>query len=346
MDFVKSMGVGINLGNTLEACGDWISADDLSNYETAWGSPVITEDIIKGYKDMGFGVIRIPVSWSNMMGENYTINPDLIERVKTVAGWVLKHDMKAIVNIHYDNGWLGKFGTEKEECMKRYESFWTQICEAFKDYSLDLMFESLNEDGGWSDIWNRYGGSTNGKAESYDLLREVNQKFVDIVRASGGNNADRHLLIAGYCTDVYNTCDEMFVMPDDPKNRCAVSIHYYTPGTFALLTEDASWGKARYDWGTEEDYKELNDMLDLVYERFIKNGVPVIIGEYGCAAGNKDYESVREYTSAVCEAIYTRSMCPVLWDTVSSGFYDRHTIEPLRPDIISDFAEIVKLERR
>ena len=87
---------------------------------------------------------------------------------------------------------------------------------------------------------NRYSDEGDKKA-SYDLLNEINQKFVDIIRTSGGNNEKRHLLIAGYNTDFELTSDEMFKIPNDKENRCAVSVHYYTPPTFALLDKDASW---------------------------------------------------------------------------------------------------------
>lgn len=320
VDLVKDMGIGINLGNTFEAQS---GGDDVFNYETAWGSPEITKEIIKGYADSGFGVLRVPVAWSNMMGDNYTVSTEYIARVKQVTDWAIDEGMYVIVNIHWDGGWWEKFPTDKDECMKKYTRIWEQLSQAFKDYSDYLMFESLNEEGGWNDVWNRYGGSDDGKAESYGLLNEINQKFVDIVRASGGNNKDRHLLIAGYGTDIELTCDELFVMPTDPKNRCAVSVHYYTPSTFAILKEDADWGKARTDWGTEADYEELEKYMNMAKETFIDKGIPVILGEYTCAAmENKTEEVIRNYNSAVTESAYKKGICPVIWDTTGS-YYDR-----------------------
>lgn len=333
---VKEMGLGINLGNTMEACGDWInSSGGVRAYETAWGSPVITENMIKGYADCGFGVLRIPVAWSNLMGDNYTINPDYIARVKQIADWTINSGMYAIVNIHYDSGWWERFPAEKEECMKKYTRIWEQISDAFKDYGDKLMFESLNEEGGWDSMWNKYSGSTNGKADSFGLLNEINQRFVDIVRASGGNNSLRHLLIAGYNTDIELTCDSAFVMPKDNVDRYAVSVHYYTPSTFCILEEDASWGKAKTDWGSSSDIAELQKYMDMLKKNFVDKGIPVIIGEYGVATKNKQPETIRLFLSSVAKEAYDRDMCPVLWD-ITNVFYDRQKC---------DFIDSVLLEQ-
>ncbi|MBQ1463548.1 MAG: glycoside hydrolase family 5 protein [Ruminococcus sp.] len=324
MELVRDMGIGINLGNTFESCGDWIDSSSVSNFERGWGSPLITEEIIKGYADCGFGVLRVPVAWSNMMDmDTYQIDQSYIDRVKEVVGWAIDDGMYVIMNIHWDGGWWDGFPTRKEQCMERYRAIWTQLCENFGSFSDKLMFESLNEEGGWSELWDRYSGSEEGKAESYALLGEINQEFVNIVRSSGGNNEKRHLLIAGYNTDVDLTCDDMFVLPDDPALRYAVSVHYYTPSTFCILDKDASWGKAKSTWGSPRDYTELNGYMDKLKERFIDQGIPVIVGEYGAVAtANKTDETIRKYNTAVTEAMYSRGICPVLWDTTGT-FYDR-----------------------
>lgn len=116
----------------------------------------------------------------------------------------------------------------------------------------------------------------------------------------------------------------MFKLPNDPANKMAVSVHYYVPSVFAILTEDADWGEARDTWGTEEDYAELYSYMDTAKETYVDNGIPVIVGEYGCPSENKDPESVERYLQSVCEAVYTRNMCPIIWD-VPGGYYDRET---------------------
>lgn len=340
-EFVEKMGMGINLGNTFEAAGDWINGDEVSDYETAWGSPIITKEMIKGYADAGFGCIRVPVAWSNMMSEDYTIHPDYIERVKEVVGWIVEYDMIVILNIHWDGGWWEKFPTEYDECMKKYTRIWTQLCDAFGDFSDMVMFESLNEEGGWSSLWTEWSGTQEGKERSYEILNDINQEFVDIVRESGKNNETRHLLIAGYTTDIVKTCDELFEVPFDPEERLAVSVHYYTPPTFCVIDEDASWGKARSDWGSEKDYKELYSLLDKVKERFVDNGIPVVVGEFGCTTSNKTPEVVDLFLSEVTKAIAERDMCPVLWDT-TGGFYDRYNCKINKPETLAKMLDAIK----
>lgn len=344
MEIVRDMGVGINLGNTFESCGDWIAQwgdGTPKSYETAWGSPEITQDMIQGYADEGFGVIRIPVAWSNMMGENYTISSEYLARVKQVVDWSLDTGMYVILNIHYDNGWWSDFPTKKDECMKKYTRVWEQLTDAFGDYDDKLMFESLNEEGGWDSVWNQWTGTEDQKKQSYALLNEINQKFVDIVRSSGKNNAERHLLIAGYKTDVALTCDPLFEMPEDSAGRCAVSVHYYTPSPFAILEEDADWAKMRSTWGTDEDFKELDNNMTMLKTTFIDNGIPVIIGEYGCPKKNKDADSVRLFLSSVCETAYENQLCPVLWD-ISELHYDRNNCKMYDEELKNSIMSVVE----
>ena len=329
-ELVRDMGIGINLGNTMEACGDWIaeySDGQPKDYETAWGSPVITKEIIEGIAKEGFGVLRIPVAWSNMMKEDgtYTINTAYDARVHEIVDWTLGCGMYAIINIHWDGGWVNDFPKKKDESMKRFTRMWEQIADSFKDYSDYLMFESQNEELGWESVWNPWGG-TEGKAESYALCNEINQAFVDTIRKSGGNNPKRHLLISGYNTGIDRTCDSLFQMPQDPANRMAVSVHYYSPAGFAILTEDADWGKATPTWGSDADYASLRSEMQMMKSNFTDKGIPVIIGEYGCPTKNKEPESVRRFISSVCEEAYTCGHCPVLWST-PGGHYDREACQ-------------------
>ena len=344
MELVHEMELGINLGNTFESAG--FSAMTVTAYETAWGSPVITPKMIEGYAECGFGVLRIPVAWSNLMGDDYTINEKYLTRVKSVVNCALNAGLYVILNIHWDGGWWTGFAVpeEKDECMYKYERIWTQLTEAFRDYGDYLMFESLNEEGCWDTIWNRWGGSE-GKDVAFGLLNEINQKFVDIVRASGGNNEQRHLLIAGYATDIEWTCDEFFKMPNDPAGRMAVSVHYYTPSTFAILDQDAEWGKVQTNWGTDAEYEELNRNMDMMKEHFVDKGIPVIIGEYGSVTRGKEEGAVNRFLTAVCEAAYTRGMCPVLWD-ITDVFYNRRKAEFVDQDLLEGLMSIKGMERK
>ena len=343
MELVRDMGIGINLGNTLESAGDWIkqwSDGSVHAYETAWGSPDVTKEMIQGYADEGFGVLRIPVAWTNRMQDDgtYTIDKEWMDRVTQVVDWTLEANMYAIINIHWDYGWMNDYPENHDECLNRFTRYWEQIAAHFQDYGDHLMFEAQNEELGWNTVWNRWGG-TNGKERAYELVGEVNQRFVDTVRASGGNNAQRHLLISGYNTDVELTCDPLFIIPDDPAGRLAVSVHYYTPAGFAILEEDADWGKASRTWGTPQEIEELTRNMDLLKTTFIDKGLPVIIGEYGCPLKNKDMDSVRLFLRSVCSAAYERQLCPVLWDT-TGNVYDRDACKISDAQIKASFAEI------
>jgi len=335
MELVKDMGLGINLGNTFESNDDpedwngwqehrWINGTTVNAYEIAWGSPTITKAMIDGYKSAGFKTVRIPVSWTNLMsdtarGGSYTISPDLLARVDQVVDWVLEDGMYAIVNLHHQKWWIQRYlPTDSAECMRKYTRIWEQVSAKFKDKSDYLILESMNEEGVWQDVWNRWSGEGN-KARAYGLLNAINQKFVDIIRASGGNNGERHLLIAGYDTNIGYTSDPAFKMPTDPKSRCAVSVHYYDPFGFTHINEDGDWTPFLGTWGTQSDINSLNTEISKMKTNFVDNGIPVIIGEYGFAAKlnearGRTQEQVTNYTLKVAEAIYSRDMCPVLWD--------------------------------
>lgn len=322
LDITKSMGIGINLGNTFEAfgCGD----GDPSKYYTCWGSPKITQKMIQGYKDLGFKSLRVPVHWFNMMASDYTPSQDYIKVVKEVVDWALQAGLYVIVNLHHDNDVLFKnWPNNKETSMKNYKTIWTTVAKAFREYDDHLILESLNEEGCWDSIYNRWGDGS-GKSNVFNLLNEINQAFVDLVRKDGGNNAKRTLLIAGYCTDFKETSDSAFKMPSDPANNMAVSVHYYNPSTFTILTADADWGKVQKTWGTDAEVKELNSLFDMVKNAFISKGFGVIVGEFGTVTEGKDMNSVRKYLTTVAKAASSRGMAALLWDT-PGGFYDRNS---------------------
>jgi endoglucanase len=354
MQAVRDMGLGINLGNTMEAlivcdpgdsgCENWVNS--METLETTWGSPVITSAMIKGYADAGFETVRIPVAWSNKMignnpGGNYTISPAVMNRVEEIVDEVLANGMYAILNIHYDGGWWEKFPTDSAECMKKYKRIWEQVSDRFKNKSGHLVFESLNEEGRWNDVWYIWGSTASdpvAKARAYGILNAINQEFTDLVRASGGNNAARHLLIAGYETNIDRTIDPLFKMPTDAQNRQAVSVHYYDPFGFTHINGDGEWTPFLATWGTPADIQSLNNEMNKLKTAFVDKGIPVIVGEYGFAAKlnegrGRTQEQVRNYTVAVAKAIYDLNMCPVLWDVQlnpSNGdviyYYDRNTV--------------------
>ena len=338
-DVVHEMGLGINLGNTMESCGTWINSSSVSNYEVAWGAPITTQEMITGMKNAGFHSIRIPVAWSNMMSSdgNYTINKAYFDRVETVMNYAFNAGMYVIVNIHYDSGWWSEFGSPdasvRAAAMEKYKAMWTQIANRYKEYSDYLIFESANEELGASLNTSSdtiTSGYFTSEDEIYKQVANINQTFVDIVRGTGGNNASRFLLIAGYDTNITRTCDKRFVMPKDTiASHMFISVHYYEPATYCIAdSPDNSWGYSD-SWGTTSDIEEMKSSFNSMRLNYINKGIPVIIGEYGVADGKKsdgtryrkDGRDVFIYN--VCKYALDHSMCPMLWDI--NRIYSRST---------------------
>jgi endoglucanase len=342
VELVKRMGLGWNLGNTMEACG--VKGVTVRDFETGWGNPVTTRELFAKLRAAGFSSVRIPVAWSNLMGQGYAIHPQLMERVQWIVNAALAEGMIVVVNIHWDGGWWSKFPSDEAGSMQRYKKMWSQIAARFKDYPETLVFESLNEEGCFNSVWDRYGKGSMGKPRAYGILLRINQAFVDLVRGSGGLNAQRHLLIAGYATDIDLTVDAAFQMPQDPSGRCIVSVHYYTPFPFAGLDKDTDWAKARRTWGTSADLAELDANMKKMKARFLDRGVPVIVGEYGSEKKNKDPGSVRNYLLTVSEKAYQMGMCPMLWDPGSH--FDRRALKFSDPALPEGYRKILATSRR
>ena len=340
MAFSHRMGIGWNLGNTLDARSD--QARSVRDEETAWGNPVTTKAMIDGIKASGFNSVRIPVAWSNLMGPDNAISPELMARVDQVAHYGLDNGMYVIINIHWDGGWIHNFSTDYDGTMKKYAAIWTQIASHFKGSSDHLIFESMNEEGSFSDLWNEHGGTLEQKTKAYGVLNAINQRFTDLVRASGGSNTRRYLLIAGYGTDIGRTVDSDFQMPRDPAARSLVSVHYYSPATFAILEKDADWGKAASTWGTPEEVAAVKRDLLPLKARFLDHGIPVVIGEYGCPA-QKDPASVVKYLTTVAGIAHTLGCVPMLWD--AGGFYNRRTLKWNDPQVGAALARIASTPR-
>ncbi len=331
LELSKKMGNGINLSNTMEAFG----ADELGlgkdpkEYETFWGQPVTTPELMKLYKESGFDTIRIPVAWTNAMdwkNKNYVIGTDYIDRVEEIVNYALDAGLYVIFNDHWDGDWWGMFGSASEEtraeAWKLYEAMWTQLAVRFKNYSEKVIFEGGNEE-----IGNRLNdvfavpdsGSLKGD-EIYEVANKINQKFVDVVRKTGGNNSQRFLLIPGYNTDIGMTCDDRFVMPkDSAKDKLFLSVHYYTPWGYC-------GGSSVTHWGTVREVGEMNNNMEKL-SRFVDAGYGVIIGEYGTGLrsdgtlkdGNMDWH---ENFLDNCDYY---NYVPVMWDTGEWGMFDRKT---------------------
>lgn len=350
LEATRLMGNGINLGNTLEACDNnvGIKTNTPLSYETHWGQPKTTQAMIDGMKAAGFDTIRIPVAWmtnaTHLYEGDYTIDADYMDRVEEVVRYARKAGMYVIINDHWDGGWYGMFGSESAEtralAMEAYKGMWQQIAERFRDYSDYLIFESANEElGGRFDENSPLYCSDSvvtylNDDERYALTNEINQTFVDVVRATGGNNATRFLLIAGYSTDINQTCDDRFQMPKDTADsKLMVSVHYYDPWSYCGASSAVSATK----WGKVSDYEYMDQQLAKM-TKFTEAGYGVVIGEYGalpCSDGLKD--NTLAYHTAFLDACTKYNLTNCLWDC--SGLYKRVSQTFADDDILAMYQE-------
>ena len=349
VQFSQNLMPGWNLGNQLESNSDGTPS------ETAWGNPVITENLIKQVKAQGFKSIRIPVSYLSKIGAgpNYTIDSKWLDRVQEVVDMCIDNGLYAIINVHGDGyysikgGWLlcGESASEQKTIKAKYEKVWEQIAKRFKNYDDHLVFESMNEE---------YDGTYNNPTpEYYNNINAYNQIFVDTVRKAGGKNNSRYLLIPGWNTDINFTtgdCDTYtmeakFVIPND--SRIMISVHYYTPWEFC--------GEEGYDtfykWGDSvkkfvkrrQSETLVNRQFDKLYNAFIKNGYGVGIGEYGSIDRTHKDKSNTTYRAYFAEyvnyAAHQRNIVTVYWDNGYNGkhgfgLFDRTKCTVTQPEII------------
>ncbi len=350
LEATRLMGNGINLGNTMEACDNnvGIKTNTPLSYETHWGQPKTTQAMIDGMKAAGFDTIRIPVAWmtnaTHLYEGDYTIDADYMDRVEEVVRYARKAGMYVIINDHWDGGWYGMFGSESAEtralAMEAYKGMWQQIAECFRDYSDYLIFESANEElGGRFDENSPLYCSDSVVTyltddERYALTNEINQTFVDVVRATGGNNATRFLLIAGYSTNIDQTCDDRFQMPKDTADsKLMVSVHYYDPWSYCGASSAASATK----WGKVSDYEYLDQQLAKM-TKFTEAGYGVVIGEYGALPGSDGLkDNTLAYHTAFLDACTKYNLTNCLWDC--SGLYKRVSQTFADDDILAMYQE-------
>ena len=348
LELVHLMGNGTNLGNTMEACDTNIGSIysyNPSYYETAWSQPVTTPEMIQGMKDAGFDTLRIPVAWmtnaTNLATDgDYTIAPEYLDRVEEIVNYALDAGMFVIINDHWDGGWYGMFGSETEAtrqlAMEAYIGMWKQIAERFEKYDYHLIFEGANEEIGarfdensalyCDDSVQSYYSDD----EKYELANKVNQTFVDTVRGTGGNNAQRFLLIPGFGTNIANTCDDRFVMPTDTAtDRLLISVHYYDPWSYC------GDGQSTVKWGTKDDIQYMMDTLAQM-TKFTDQGYGVVIGEYGVLYATQVQENTDLYHEcflSLCD-LYNYTSC--LWDC--SAFFNRSELTMV-PELADYYAK-------
>lgn len=332
MEWVKQVYAGINLGNTLESTGG----------ETAWGAPMTSQAIIDYIKEIGFTAIRIPCSWNQYLeADGITVQASWMARVKEVVDYCINADLHIILNVHWDGGWMEEHcdaSVDTEETITGIENklyaIWTQIATTFRDYDGRLVFAGANEPA----VDNR---------EDFYVLKRYEQAFVNAVRATGGNNTWRNLIVQGPRTNIDYT-DLWMELPEDlTPGRLMVEVHHY-PYNFTLNEDPETctyfWGKPYAQYGpVDEEYQEdyVHSQFAKMKARFVDRGIPVILGEYAVTYRthpDSSLQSVCEesegyYTGYVTEQAKNYGLAPFLWDTTGSRLYDRTTLQIILPTI-------------
>lgn len=340
IEIVNEMSPGWNLGNTLEAATSWTGADLWNNKgglgaETGWQGTKTTQQIIDFVRDQGFRSVRIPCAWAYghiADAATYTIDAQWMARVREIVDYCINDGLYVVLNEHWDGGWLENNIADNDlnhigERKYILQKLWTQIATEFKDYDEHLLFAGLNEPNAEDQT------ATNN-------LAQYNQAFVDAVRATGGNNQRRVLVVQGPSTNIDHTCNYMKKkMPKDVvEGKLAIEVHYYAPWQFWGMGKDESWGNRFFYWGSgnhvagskynatwgEESY--MKEELQKMKTNFLDKGYPVVIGEFG--ANWRDLSSLSGENQAKHNAsiqVHYRelfSLCkqmggmvPMVWDT-------------------------------
>ncbi|MCR5121553.1 MAG: cellulase family glycosylhydrolase, partial [Ruminococcus sp.] len=329
---VTDMGLGWNLGNSLDSySGTTIGSNRGStSSETAWGNPATTKELIDLVKNSGIKTVRVPVTWYEHMDPNtYQIDPTWMSRVEQVVNYVLDDDMYCIINVHHDTGekgWLKANSTDLDNKKKMFKSIWEQLSEHFGDYGDKLLFEGFNEilDGSSNQWWIP-------SSEACPISNDLNQMFVDIVRSSGGNNAKRTLICNTYCGGANSEITSQYVLPKDTvSNKLIVEAHVYQPFEFTheSYPEETTWTSPR-----------LDSVLNNLNSTFVQKGIPVIIGEFGCANKN-NMDQITSWAKYLVETCTNRGIGCIWWDNGSQyKIYNRRTLKITQPDLLNAMLE-------
>jgi len=337
---VGNMKYGWNLGNTFDAYSDPTANKD---YETSWGQPKTTTVMINGISTAGLKTIRIPVSWHNHMNDAFTVDTAWIERVQQVVDWAIAENLYVIINIHHDNAknWYFPDDAHVEKTQAYVKRIWKQIGLRFRNYDEHLIFEFLNEPRivGYANEWN-WSDSDTVLVEAADNINTLNQLALDTIRATGGNNDKRFVMITPYAASPWAALSSKFKVPaDSASDKLILSVHAYTPYDFAMQSP----GVTTF---TQAGKDAIDSFMSSLNTKFVSGlNIPVVIGEYGATNKNNLSDRVNYFAYYVAKAHVYR-MCPVVWDNGSYqvsgtdysehyGFYNRTAQTWYFPTILS-----------
>lgn len=345
MQLSAQMAPGWNLGNSLEATGGAYVWGSRNFNETGWGNPKASQALFNAVKAAGFKSVRIPVSWKQYADANDNISPQWMERVTEVANYAHNAGLVAMINIHWDGGWMQPTYAQQSVANARLARFWTQIANNFKNHDDTLLFAGTNEV--------MVDGNYNPPTTEYcEVQKGFNQAFISTVRATGGNNANRHLVVQAFNTNINHAISCNAAMPSDKvAKRMMMEVHYYDPFDFALDESSTSWkwGQAANPSGSANE-AYADGQFQKMKAGFIDKGIPVLLGEFG-AIVRSEYDPAGTYRKLwdqyVSRAAFTRGVVPMYWDNGYTGnhqmgLFDRSTGAQAFPDVIGSIVNASK----
>lgn len=271
MRFVQALGNGINIGNSLDATGvrEHMPEAVATDYETYWHNPPIRQELFRAVREAGFKSVRIPVTWDEHLDEEGNIEQAWMDRVQEVVDMAMYEDLYVILDTHHEM-WLDMKPEREKEISERLATVWMQIAERFREYDEKLLFEGMNEprQRGTEYEW------TEGTKELQEMTNRLNRVFVDTVRAAGGENEDRYLLICPYANRYEAEALEALQYI---KGHVIVSVHAYIPYSFC----DGEKGNRHFDAESEEDTEKIDMLFTWLHKNYVKKNIPVIITEFG-----------------------------------------------------------------
>ena len=300
-EYANAMQPGWNLGNSFDGFDTGKDVFD----ETAWGNPRVTKELIDKIAQQGFKSIRIPITFATRLDQDNKINSEFLDRIQKVVDWSLDAGMKVMINVHHDSwNWIANMPYDHDNTVTKYNAIWTQLADRFKDYPLDLMFESLNEP-------QFYTGDTN---QNIQYLNELNASFYHIVRNSGGKNDIRPLVLPTLNTGsepekvdaLYNFISGLH----DPY--IIATVHYYGYWPFSVNI-------AGYSSFEKDTMNDIVTTFDRVHDKFSANGIPVVIGEYGLLGFDQNTGTIEQgeklkYFEFMINYAQEKGLVHMLWD--------------------------------
>ena len=341
MAYLKKLGVGWNLGNTFDAIkGDWNRNADEMSVETSWVGVRTTPEMFDALKAAGFTTVRVPVSWHDHVDSDNNISVRWMDRVQEVVDYAITRDMYVILNIHHDEEQFLPSSDHYEASAAYVQAIWTQIAARFADYDDHLIFESLNEPRLINTPYEwTFDANVPACVDAADCLNRLNQLFVDTVRESGGNNAERYLMVPGYTASPASVLNDYFVLPQDSAdNKIIVSVHAYTPYDFALNLNSSL---NTFDVRGNSSVQPIASFMASLYKKYIVNGIPVVIGEFGALNKGDNLQARVNFAAYYTAAASARNMPCVWWDNHGFtgngelfGLLDRKTATFRYPEIV------------